>query len=218
MFGSLFAFARIARIVGSEILGLASKREREVNAYVLRIRELSVDGNVVGLIHLLDSDVRGRGEYSIVRHHAAHALGLMGDPRAIPHLMELWDDPERIVQHTVMGALGRLKAKEAVGFLQEKLKDPLPLHRMTAATALGQIGEVDVIPALQSVLSSESVPYVRLHAVEALVILGDTPARARVPEVLNAVERKTRELPRYKRLKDAVESGQALTPSVLPWD
>src|SRR5258708_3246871 len=72
-----------------------------------RVRELEIDRNVVGLIHMLDSDLRGRSDTSIVRDHAARALGRMGDPPAIPYLMEMRDDPEEHVRVGVWSAPGR---------------------------------------------------------------------------------------------------------------
>jgi hypothetical protein len=193
-----------------------SKHEREVTFEIERARVFAIEGNVVGLIQMLDSDLRGRSEYSIVRGEAASRLGQLGDPRAIPYLMKLRDDPEKTVQVEVARALGRLQAREAEGFLLESLNDPSPLLRMTAATALGQVGSVDAIPLLRNSLDSDPDPYVRLRAVESLVILGDKLARDRVPDALSAVARKTRERPRYKRLREAVENGEPLTPWVSP--
>src|SRR5262245_24556605 len=98
-----------------------SKHEREVTFEIARLDALATEGNVVGLIRMLDSDLRGRSDYSIVRGCAASRLGRLGDPRAIPYLMEMRDDPEEMVRFDVTQALGRLKAKEAEGFLLEGL-------------------------------------------------------------------------------------------------
>ena len=197
---------------------LTSGNYRKVADGLARVRALRVDGNVVGLIHMLDSEVRGRRDTLIVRDHAATALGRMGDPRAIPYLMELRDDPEEMTRFSVIQALGRLKAKEAEGFLLERLEDSSPLLRMTAATALGHIGAVDAIPLLRKSLDTDPDPYVRLHAVESLVILGDKPARDRVAEALNAVDPRTCEHPRYKALRKAAKTGDVLIPWVAPWE
>jgi len=111
-----------------------------------------------------------------------------------------------------------LKAKEAEEFLLETLDDPSPLLRSAAATALGQIDAVDAVPRLSKHLDSEADPYVRLDTVESLVILGDELARSRVSEVLSAVTRRTREHPRFKRLQEAADSGEALSPWVARWE
>jgi HEAT repeat protein len=197
---------------------LTSGDYRKVADELARVRALKVNGNVVGLIHMLDSEVRGARDTSIVRDHAATALGRMGDPRAIPYLMELRDAPEEMTRFSVIQALGRLKAKEAERFLLERLDDPSPLIRMTAATALGHIGSVDAIPRLRESLDTDPDPYVRLHAVESLVILGDEAARDRVPTALNAVDPRTCEHPRYRALQKAARTGEALMPWVAPWE
>lgn len=198
---------------------VVSKHEREVARECVTVRALAGDRDAIGLIHKLDSDLRGRSESSIVRAHAANRLGRLRDPRAIPFLMEMRHDPEEQVRFTVITALGRLKAKEAQGFLLDTLKDPSPLLRASAAEALGEIGEVDAIPELRDVLDSDPDPYVRLHAVESLVILGDKPSRDRVPELLSAVGPRTRKDPRFKLLREAAESGQELTPWwVTSWE
>ena len=195
-----------------------SKRERKVTAEIEHVHALARDGDVVGLIRMLDSDVRGRSQSRIVRDHAATALGQLGDPRAIPHLVEMRDDPEEFVRFGVIQALARLKAKEAEEFLLATLDDPSPLLRMTAAEALGHLGELDAIPALRKTLDTDPDPHVRVHAVEALVILGDDQARDRVAEALSAVERRSREHPRYNRIQEAVDRGEPLTPWVSSWE
>jgi HEAT repeat protein len=171
---------RVGVIAGRSVLDLASPHEREVTDEIAKVDALRKDGNVVGVIHMLGSDVRGRSKNSIVRDHAAVALGRMGDPRAIPYLMEMRDDPEEMVRFSVIQALGRLKAKEAQGFLLERLNDPSELLRTSAASALGHIGAVDAIPTLREILDSDPDRVMRLVAVESLIILGDESARDRV--------------------------------------
>jgi HEAT repeats len=190
----------------------------KVGTEIARVYALKNDGNVVGLIHLLDSDVRGLTRYSIVRSHAVAALGQLGDPRAIPYLIEMRHDPEDIVRMDVITALSRLKTKEAEDVVSEGLTDPAPLVRMSAAEALGRIGAVDAIPLLRSASDSDPNPEVRLSAVESLVILGDESARERVPEALRAISRRVRSHPRYKKLREVAESGEALTPWVSAWE
>jgi len=186
----------------------------KVDAEIDRVYESQRDGNVVSLIHLLDSDVRGLTQYSIVRSHAAGALGMLGDPRAIPYLIEKRHDPEEIVRIEVMMALSRFTTKETEAALSEGLRDPAAVVRMTAASALGRIGAVDAIPLLRGALASDPDPDVRFRAVESLVILGDESARDRVPEALRALPRDRLNHQRYRRLREAAASGEPLTPWV----
>jgi HEAT repeat protein len=197
-------------------LRLLSQR-RKVRDEINRALMFERDRNVVGLIQMLDSDVRGMTEHSIVRGHAAVCLGRLGDPRAIPHLMELCRDPEVTVRVVVMEALGLLRAREAERVLVEGLGDSARDVRGSAARALGFLGAIDAIPALGRVLDSDPDRWVRLDAVEALVILGDETARERVPEALRAISWRARGR-RWKRLRHAAESGQALTPYEFAWD
>lgn len=190
----------------------------KVNAELARVQALQNEGDVVGLINLLDSELRGLTRYSIVRGHAVTALGRLGDPRAIPYLIERRHDPEDIVRMQVMTALGRLKTKQAEDALCEGLSDSASIVRMGAAEALGSMGAVDAIPLLRSAADSDPDRYVRLSAVESLVILGDKSSRDRVPEALRAISPRVRLHPRYKRLREVAESGEPLTPWVSAWE
>ena len=190
----------------------------KVNAELARVHGLEKDGHVVALIGLLDSEVRGLTKYSIVRGHVAAALGRLGDPRAVPYLIEKLHDPEDIVRLQAAEALSRLKTKQAEDALREALSNSAPVVRMSAADALGRIGAVDDIPLLRSASESDPDPEVRLSAIESLVILGDTSARERVPEALRAISPLQRLHPRNKRLQEIAESGEPLTPWVRGWE
>lgn len=79
-----------------------------------KLDRLEADRNVAGLIAALGSDVRG---------DAALALGRLGEPRAIPYLVEVVrDDPEPNVRMFAVHALGQLQAKEAEGVFVEALE------------------------------------------------------------------------------------------------
>lgn len=198
-------------------LALLFQRGKVTNE-LARVLALQADRNVVGLIQMLDSDVRGLTPFGIVRDHAVAALGRLGDPRATPHIVEMRHDPEKMVRMSVMSALAQLKGKEAEAVVVEGLSDPAPIVRMSAAEALGRMGAVDAIQLLWNTVESDPDSDVRLSAVESLVILGDNAARDRVPEALGAVPRRRLGLPRYKRLREVAETGEALTPWVDPWE
>jgi len=189
----------------------------KVSAEIGRVAMYQLHGNVAGLIGMLDSDLRALTSYSIVRGHAAAALGRLGDPRAIPYLVSMRHDPEVSVRQDVMRALGKLQAREAEGVLLEALSDPAPLVRMTAASSLARIGAVNAISALWKAVDADPDRYLRVEAVEALIILGDETARDRVPEALRALSWRARGA-RWKRLREAADTGDALTPWELPWD
>ena len=192
-------------------------QRRKFNAEFNRLVLFTNDRDVDGLIGMLDSDVRGVTRYSIIRMQAADLLAKQGDPRAVPHLVEMRHDPEEMVRFTVMTSLGKLKADDAEGVLLEGLIDPSPLVRSAAAGALGRVGTLEAIPALRRAVDSDPDKHVRASAVEALVILGDEQSRSRVPEVLDALGWRGR-IPRWKPLREAAESGGPLTPWVNTWE
>ena len=183
---------------------------------MLRIVQYERDRNVAGLIQELGTSIQGRTSYGIPRADAASALGRLGDARAIPHLLELRNDPEWAVRMDAFGALGLLKAKEAVATLVDGLNDPHRGPRMAAAEALGRIGDPTVIPRLREVVHSDANGEVRLHSVEALLLLGDLEARDQVAPALRGVSWRLRTNPRWKRLATFAETGGHLEPWFSP--
>ena len=88
---------------------------------------------VKGLIEQLDNDDPD------ARYGAAHALGMIGDRRAIPALLQSLEDPEASVRYWAAEALGRLRAEEAITALIEMLRDPSRGVREAAMEALRKI-------------------------------------------------------------------------------
>lgn len=202
---------------------VVSPRERKVSAEIMRVTELERDGDVIGLIHMLDSPLRGRSVVSLrqprtVRGQAAFALQHLGDPRAIPHLIAMRNDPDESVRQHVILALGHLKAKEAEGFMVDALGDPSPEIRGCAASSLGRMGAIEAIPPLWKVLDSDADPGVQFSALQALVLLGDPPPLDRVDQVLDGLPAWEQRLERVTRVREAVERGQPLAPWVEPRD
>lgn len=191
------------------------KEAREEQA---RITQLERDRNVPGLINMLDSDVKGLSTLSISRASAVSALARLGDPRAIPYLIERLHDAEETVRFSAVRALGKLRATEAESALAAALRDPAAPVRIGAADALGRIAARDAIPALRDVAYGDSDREVRLHATEALVLLGDKESRAHALEALDAVSRRVRGRARWRRLGEAVRTGEPLTPWVSRWE
>ncbi len=108
---------------------------------------------VAGLIALLshqDPDAR---------YGAAQALGLTGDPRAIPALIEALADPEPAVRYWAVDALGKLRAEaavEAIGALLHDCHEGVQGH---AAEALQQIGTAEARQVLQEAKKAKWWPF-----------------------------------------------------------
>jgi HEAT repeat protein len=177
------------------------KRQLDVNSALLRIKTFEADGNVVGLMGELANPLEG-GRYSIVRGHAAMALGRLGDPRVVPRLIELAKDDSDTVRMAALGALGLLGDQQAAGALIDALDDPAPLPRVQAVESLGQLGVLAATPRLRVIAESDPDPEMRLYAVEALVALGDVSVIGLIPGVLAAIPARTRRMERWQRLVD----------------
>jgi len=152
-------------------------------------------GAVTELMGVLESDVPEQ-----VKTLAADALGHIGDPRAVPALLRLFQQPgspdgdsvrlhkarrgrpftERSQPANASVAL-RLAAVQALSVLVDPraldavlaaLEDPVWEVRAQAAHCASQLGSPAVIPRLESLLQDEHW-WVRFHAAEALFRLGE---------------------------------------------
>jgi hypothetical protein len=102
-----------------------------------------------------------------VRQGAATALGQIGDPEAVPHLITALSDSDDSVRQGAATALGRIGDPEAVPHLITALSDSDDSVRQGAATALGRIGDPEAVPHLITALS-DSNDSVRQGAATAL--------------------------------------------------
>jgi hypothetical protein len=83
------------------------------------------------------------------RYGAAHALGNIGDDRAIPALIKALEDAEPAVRYWAIDALGKLKAHEAIYDLASLLQDRDENVAKFAKNALEKIGSPKALQALQ---------------------------------------------------------------------
>jgi HEAT repeat protein len=95
------------------------------------------------------------------------ALGKIGDPQAVPALMEALKDRDERCAPGGGGALGKIGDPQAVPALMEALKDRDENVRRAAAEALGKIGDRQAVPALLEALKDRNED-VRQAAAEAL--------------------------------------------------
>jgi HEAT repeat protein len=98
----------------------------------------------------------GDGRYHVERqiasdrYYAAHLLGDLGDPRAVPILVPLLKDKE--VNSIVPWSLGQIGDKRAVGPLLDVLDDDSPSMRVLSIYALETLNAREAIPRLISLL------------------------------------------------------------------
>ncbi|MCX7803798.1 MAG: HEAT repeat domain-containing protein [Planctomycetota bacterium] len=108
-------------------------------------------------------------------HHAAQALGWIGDDRAVPALIERLSCEDVRVRACCVHALGFTGSKRAVGPLLRRLEVERNFQvRGMICEALGIIGDGSAVARLAAVLSKEGeTTYVRACAALALARLGD---------------------------------------------
>jgi HEAT repeat protein len=84
------------------------------------------------------------------RYYAAHLLGDLRDPRAVPVLVALLDEPE--VNDIVPWSLGQIGDKRAVAPLIQTLANRDPSMRVLAIYGLEQLHATEALPALRRLL------------------------------------------------------------------
>jgi len=90
------------------------------------------------------------------RSSAAEALAAIGDPEAVPGLLERLRDEKEVVPRTfAIMALGNLKDARALKPLCALLTDDDVLVRQSAANALGVLGSPDALEPLRNALRTE---------------------------------------------------------------
>lgn len=90
-----------------------------------------------------------------VRHCAALAMRYQPDPRAIPDLIAVLSDTDRLLAHLAADALTAI-GKEAVPSLLETIKKGSHAARLESVRALSKIGDRRAIPTLFGILNGDS--------------------------------------------------------------
>lgn len=116
--------------------------------------------------------LRARHDAEYAHAGAAVSLGLLGDPRAVPALVEALADDRAAVRGWAAQALGRLEQPAAVEALLRALEDGHAEVRAQASWALGRLGDRRAVGPLLARLA-EPEPRVRALAAAALGALGD---------------------------------------------
>ena len=104
---------------------------------------ISAPGTTANFYHV-------KAQITADRYYAAHLLGDLKDPRAVPVLIPLLDEPE--VNYIVPWSLGEIGYKRAVGPLIQTLANSDPSMRVLAIYGLEQLHATAAIPALRRLL------------------------------------------------------------------
>ena len=92
--------------------------------------------------------------------HSMVALGRIGDPSAIPQLMEISKSNDRGLRQTAIFVLGNFNEKQAIERCAEALHDPDPLVGWNAAFSLARQKDTRAIPMLENFLDLNYVEQV----------------------------------------------------------
>jgi HEAT repeat protein len=138
-----------------------------------KIEDVLAEVNNPEAFPLLIELVKKQSNPFIIRSCAAHGLGNIGDPRAIPVLVEALNDENPFVRSQVAEALGNIRDASAIPVLIRILKDEDSKVREMAAGALGKIGDESAAPALIGTLNDDDMN-VRCAAAAALGNMGES--------------------------------------------
>ncbi len=118
---------------------------------------------------------------ALARKAVAHALGEIGDARALGPLVELLQDTELIVQQTAAEALGKMGDAQAVPPLVRALKDENLFVQKAAIQALAKVGDGRAIQPLTPFLKHKE-DAIRIAARKAVgEIQARTPSQVVCP-------------------------------------
>jgi len=170
----------------NELLNSLSQEKEVVQGFLLDIARSDSDwkirrnaiktlgkGKVTQSIKLLH-EILLKDHLTVLRKSAAKALGNIGDPIAIPSLIEALKtskDPSIVIE--VASSLGVLKATQALDDLLKMLNNKDGEIRENVAQALGMIGDSKAINPLLKILKDDQEAWVRGQAAEALGLIGD---------------------------------------------
>ncbi len=124
---------------------------------------------------------------SIIRGEAAAALGEIGDPAAVPALVDAYGEASSEQRRTIIQSLGKIGDETGVTTIMTGLRDAEKRVRVAAAESLKSFNSPDVVNALETALSDEN-PKVRVEAVKSLSALGNTGDHAAQCAVLAALK------------------------------
>lgn len=142
----------------------------------LMVMEVNSTGsNVVGLELSPELSALLQSENPAVRASAARALGLIGDPAALPDLMQALADPDALAGQRAAEAIGRIGDRSVSAELLKMLTTAPASERTRVALALGLLKSEEAVPGLAALLSAGD-PEAQRVAAEALAGIGTSSA------------------------------------------
>lgn len=150
-----------------------------------------------------------------VREKAITALGLIGDPKAIPHLEKLTSDSE--VKWALPSALGKMGTKAALKPLSALLKDGQRQIRLAAIEAVASIDEPESLALIKQAALDDDPEVISA----ALKTLREKTGRVWLKEdVIEEIGSASRSTPRRAPVVNAiaVKQGDVFTEAIMVAD
>jgi HEAT repeat protein len=150
--------------LAATLIEIVKDHHHDLNTLNAALKVLSVPGRSFfpGVAALLNDDE------AEIRTYAALTLGLIGDSRAIPLLLDALNDPEKNVQFVAIESLGRLKADAAVDRLLEILQGNDFFLMFPTIQSLTLIGDPKPVPQLIELVNDEGLSEAVITALGAL--------------------------------------------------
>jgi HEAT repeat protein len=134
-------------------------------------------------------------------------MGMSGNPRFIPYLLQMLRDHDPLVRQSAAVILGSINDSEAVKALQETVKDQNWGVRISAAVSLGMLRHPSALTILQQLLLDQN-DLVREKAAISLGMLHDVTT---IPSLSNALTDQNEEV----RFGSAIALGKMGDPKGL---
>ena len=107
-----------------------------------------------------------------LRISALNVLGVLGDARALPLMIQTLKDKNARIRTIAAQALGRLRKPEATKPLLEAAKDPDRNVRLYSVRSLGLLGDKSATKGLEKLLEKEKDNFVKVEIARSLGLLG----------------------------------------------
>ena len=139
---------------------------------LLYIGELKDSSAVDFLVDILTDDYIDKTS----KQYACNSLGLIGDDRAYPALLEAYGDPDPYIRAYALDALSKFSKEDTEELLLQAMKDDSANIRKQAAVSAAKMKNSAFVPFLKYKAVNDPVKNVRIESVKALSAIGSSDA------------------------------------------
>jgi HEAT repeat protein len=180
------AVAALGRIASTEaVTALGAQRGKGVDgaleASVIAAENLAQDGKRAEALKLFET-LNASGLPPITRIGALHGLAAVSGEKAVPQLVAALGDSNTQVQAAAIQFLNTIPGPAITSTMIEQIPKLSATGRVRLVTALALRGDRSAVPALRAALK-DAAPEVRVAALEALSIAGDSESVVTLAEI-----------------------------------